>query len=351
MSLPRSRVDREYNKFVDDGSGNTAVRAVLIGGGGGGTPGGNNTELQYNNSGSFGGITGFKTDGDYITIKYNSFLFADDSTDTPYIAFTVETVGGIDLMNYADGHLSWTVGGDTLFVRDPNGTTQQTLAMVRAVNTASTLGSFSHIGLNASSAFINYAEFIGSIVTSTAGSEDGSWQINAMGGGVTAATLDGDKTGINVPIAGTAGTPSLRVNSSNSGFYAQASNGIAVSANGTQIWRLTSSGGMLMNSRFQSAKSGNVASATSIGLGSAGNLFPITGSTTISRISSTNWTEGSEVTLRLPSGITIEHLSASGSGAQINLAGATDLTTTAVTYIKFLLNDGEWIELFRRVMP
>ncbi len=35
MALPRSRKDREQQKFVDDGSGNVAVRAVVIGGGGG----------------------------------------------------------------------------------------------------------------------------------------------------------------------------------------------------------------------------------------------------------------------------------------------------------------------------
>ena len=33
MPLPKSRKDREYQKFVDDGAGNTAVRAVVIGGG------------------------------------------------------------------------------------------------------------------------------------------------------------------------------------------------------------------------------------------------------------------------------------------------------------------------------
>jgi hypothetical protein len=34
MALPVSVKDREYDKFVDDGSGNTAIRAVVIGGGG-----------------------------------------------------------------------------------------------------------------------------------------------------------------------------------------------------------------------------------------------------------------------------------------------------------------------------
>jgi len=32
MPLPKSRNDREYQKFADDGAGNTAVRAVVIGG-------------------------------------------------------------------------------------------------------------------------------------------------------------------------------------------------------------------------------------------------------------------------------------------------------------------------------
>lgn len=38
------------------------------GGGGSGTPGGSNTQVQYNNAGSFGGITGATTDGTTLTL-------------------------------------------------------------------------------------------------------------------------------------------------------------------------------------------------------------------------------------------------------------------------------------------
>lgn len=38
------------------------------GGGGGGTPGGNDTEVQYNNAGAFGGISGATTDGTTLTL-------------------------------------------------------------------------------------------------------------------------------------------------------------------------------------------------------------------------------------------------------------------------------------------
>jgi len=46
----------------------TAMSNTVISGGGGGTPGGSNTQCQYNNSGSFGGITGCTTNGTTVTL-------------------------------------------------------------------------------------------------------------------------------------------------------------------------------------------------------------------------------------------------------------------------------------------
>lgn len=40
---------------------------VSLGAGGGGTPGGANTEVQFNNAGAFGGVTGFTSDGTNVT--------------------------------------------------------------------------------------------------------------------------------------------------------------------------------------------------------------------------------------------------------------------------------------------
>lgn len=47
-----------------------ALRAVASssGGGGGGNPGGSTTQLQYNNAGAFGGITGATTNGTFVTL-------------------------------------------------------------------------------------------------------------------------------------------------------------------------------------------------------------------------------------------------------------------------------------------
>lgn len=41
---------------------------TIMGSGGGGSPGGSNTQLQYNNAGSFGGITGATTNGTAVTL-------------------------------------------------------------------------------------------------------------------------------------------------------------------------------------------------------------------------------------------------------------------------------------------
>ena len=57
------------------------VCTITISGGGGGSPGGSNTQLQYNNSGSFGGITGATTNGTVVTLT--SPVFVTPALGTP----------------------------------------------------------------------------------------------------------------------------------------------------------------------------------------------------------------------------------------------------------------------------
>jgi hypothetical protein len=125
MTLPKSIKDREYQKFLDDGSGNTAIRAVVIGGGGAsplttkgdvytystadarlpvGTngqvlsadsaettglkwisappaaAGGSTTEMQWNNAGALDGTSGFLTDGVSPILTNGTFLIGLDSS-------------------------------------------------------------------------------------------------------------------------------------------------------------------------------------------------------------------------------------------------------------------------------
>ncbi len=81
---------------------------VISGGGGGGTPGGINSEIQYNNAGSFGGITGITTNGSTqlnfsdsasavfgtgsdLTISHAGFSSITNSTGNLLIENTVTT--------------------------------------------------------------------------------------------------------------------------------------------------------------------------------------------------------------------------------------------------------------------
>lgn len=69
--------DTDYQNPISLTTTGTSGAATFIGdvlnipqysGGGGGTPGGLNTQLQYNNAGSFGGITGAVTDGTSVSL-------------------------------------------------------------------------------------------------------------------------------------------------------------------------------------------------------------------------------------------------------------------------------------------
>lgn len=71
-SVTATTIDFTSGATVTDGGG--GVANVSITGGGGGTPGGLNTQLQYNNSGSFGGITGAVTDGTAVSLTAPHFL-------------------------------------------------------------------------------------------------------------------------------------------------------------------------------------------------------------------------------------------------------------------------------------
>jgi hypothetical protein len=59
--------------ITDDGSGNITFDAT----GGSGSPGGTTTQLQYNNAGSFGGITGATTDGTAVTYTTGNLKATD----------------------------------------------------------------------------------------------------------------------------------------------------------------------------------------------------------------------------------------------------------------------------------
>jgi len=82
-------------------------------GGGGGSPGGSTTQIQYNNSGAFGGITGFTTDGTRVTASTTIGVGgATPSTSGAGITFPATQSASTDvntLDDYEEGTFSPTV--------------------------------------------------------------------------------------------------------------------------------------------------------------------------------------------------------------------------------------------------
>lgn len=91
MKLPTTAGTNGYY-LQTDGAGNTTWAAG--GGGGGGSPGGSNTQVQFNDSGSFGGDTGF---------TYNK------STDAVTLGVQQTSQGSLVLANTAAGSYSTTL--------------------------------------------------------------------------------------------------------------------------------------------------------------------------------------------------------------------------------------------------
>jgi hypothetical protein len=98
-----------------DGSG---TLSWATGGGGGGSPGGSNTQVQYNNSGSFGGITNATTDGTTLSMTSPKVITGINDTngnELLKVTATASAVNELTLANAATGSnpvLSAT-GGDT----------------------------------------------------------------------------------------------------------------------------------------------------------------------------------------------------------------------------------------------
>lgn len=101
---------------------------------------------------------------------------------------------------------------------------------------------------------------------------------------------------------------------------------------------------------FKQIKGGDIASADAITLGTDGNTFDITGTTTVNHFNTTNWAVGSVVVLHFDGALTLTHNAGSLSGAEANilLSGDSNHTTTAGDILTFVLHDSTtWQEIAR----
>jgi hypothetical protein len=107
-------------------------------------------------------------------------------------------------------------------------------------------------------------------------------------------------------------------------------------------------GAMLMTGRLQTDKGANVASTGTLSLGLDGNLFVITGTTTINDITTSAWQAGSEITLVFTGVLTVKH-NTTASGTKMMLAGSVDMTTANHALLTLIYDGTQWQEKSRKI--
>jgi Pectate lyase superfamily protein len=106
----------------------------------------------------------------------------------------------------------------------------------------------------------------------------------------------------------------------------------------------------MTSSRFELAQGAAVAAANDLTLGLDGNLFSITGNTTINAITTANWQAGSRIAFIFTGTPTLKHNTAGGAGtAKILLSGSVDYVAAANDYISLQYDGTVWHEANRKL--
>ena len=103
-----------------------------------------------------------------------------------------------------------------------------------------------------------------------------------------------------------------------------------------------------VNSRHQYDKGTDEASASQLTLADDGNVFDITGTTTINTISPTNWQAGSVIHLQFDGILTVTH--DSGGTNDILLGNQSNMTTATGDVLSLFFNGIDWVEISRSVI-
>jgi hypothetical protein len=112
-------------------------------------------------------------------------------------------------------------------------------------------------------------------------------------------------------------------------------------------------GDHLATRSFKQIKGTDIASATNITIGTSGNTFDVTGTTTIQHFDNANWVVGSTISLQFDGAVTLTHNAGTLSGNQANilLSGNTNFTTATGDILTFLLHDStSWQEISRNTV-
>jgi len=130
----------------------------------------------------------------------------------------------------------------------------------------------------------------------------------------------------------------------------QASADLRFYTNNTLRTTIQAGGNTIHTARVELSKGANVASAGDLTLGSAGNSFSITGTTTINAITTTSWQSGSVIRLIFASTPTVKNNTAGGANtAKMLLNGGVDFSATANDVLTLIYDGTNWLECSRSI--
>jgi hypothetical protein len=113
---------------------------------------------------------------------------------------------------------------------------------------------------------------------------------------------------------------------------------------------LSVTGNITAGSRVLGKKGADAASGSTVTLGN-GNLFAVTGTTTINHVTTTGWQAGSLVHLLFAASVTVTHNAGSppANTAALLLAGAANFSATANDVLTLVYDGTNWVEVCRSV--
>jgi hypothetical protein len=223
------------------------------------------------------------------------------------------------------------------------------------------------IGYNAVSAATTVSALLGIGVGALAANTSGTKNLGIGHNALTAVTTGASNTGVGYLVAST-----LTTGSNNTFFGADivvtavsrsgctligagatdntADNEVHIYANNARYFYIDANKTIVAQGRVSNKAGASVASANDLALGTDGNYFNITGTTTINGIATSGWISGSVINLKFAAAVTVKHNTAATAGfARMFLAGSVDLSAAANTMLTLLYDGTQWQEISRKV--